>query len=116
MHELSIAQAVVAITEGHADGRAVTKVELEVGRLRQVAPSALEFSWELVTAGTVAEGSELQITDIPVRITCRDCGGESQIDEFPLGCRSCGSLAVDVVAGDELRVVALEQRAVPYGA
>jgi hydrogenase nickel incorporation protein HypA/HybF len=108
MHELSIAQAVVAITERHADGRAVTKVELEVGRLRQVVPSALEFSWELVADGTVAQGSELQIVDVPVRITCRDCGSECEIDEFPLGCRSCGSVAVDVVAGDELRVVALE--------
>ena len=108
MHELSIAQAVVEIAERQARGRRVAAVELRVGRLRQVVPSALEFSWELVTEGTVAEGSELRIVDVPVRIACRACGAESRMDDFPLVCAGCGSLDVDVVAGEELQVEALE--------
>ena len=108
MHELSIAQAVVAITERQARGRRVTCVELRVGRLRQVVPSALEFSWELVTDGTVAEGSELRIVDVPVRLSCRSCEAESEADGFPLACRACRSLDVEVVAGEELLVEALE--------
>ena len=51
MHELSIAEAVVAIVDRHAGGRTVRKVELKVGHLRQVVPDALTFAFELLTAG-----------------------------------------------------------------
>ncbi len=56
MHELSIAEAVVGIVERHAAGRAVTRVELSVGHLRQVVPAALEFAFMLLTDGTALAG------------------------------------------------------------
>jgi hydrogenase nickel incorporation protein HypA/HybF len=59
MHELSIAEAVVAIAERHATGGRVAVVELAIGRLRQVVPSALSFAFELVAVGTPAEGRSL---------------------------------------------------------
>ena len=48
MHELAIAESIVQIASRHAKGRRVTKVQLKVGHLRQVVPSALAFSFELV--------------------------------------------------------------------
>jgi hydrogenase nickel incorporation protein HypA/HybF len=45
---------------------------------------------------------------VPARIACRDCGGRGQVNEFPFACAACGSLAVDVLSGDELLVDALE--------
>ncbi|MBA2441443.1 MAG: hydrogenase maturation nickel metallochaperone HypA, partial [Rubrobacter sp.] len=41
MHELSIAESVVRIARNQADGRRVVKVQMKVGHLRQVVPSAL---------------------------------------------------------------------------
>ena len=108
MHELSIAGAIVAIAEEHARGRRVAKVELKIGHLRQVVPSALTFAFELVTQGTCVEGAELEIEDVPARVACRSCKADSQVVEFPFACPSCGSVEVDVKAGDELFVDALE--------
>ena len=108
MHELSIAEAVVAIAEANARGRRVALVELKVGHLRQVVPSALRFAFELVSEGSVAEGAELAIEHVPVRIRCRGCAAESGAQEFPLGCPSCGGSDVEVVAGEELHVESLE--------
>jgi hydrogenase nickel incorporation protein HypA/HybF len=108
VHELSIAQAIVAIAETHADGRRVTSVEVRIGRLRAVVPAALSFSWELATEATAIEGAELEIVDVPLRVACRDCAAESQVDDFPLACPGCGSIAVGVVAGEELQVTSLE--------
>jgi len=108
MHELALAQAVVAIAEEHAGGRRVVRVELEVGRLRQVVPDALAFSFELVARGTSAEGAELAIEEIPVRVECRACKAASEVDGFPFACAGCGSLDVDVIEGEQLHVVALE--------
>jgi hydrogenase nickel incorporation protein HypA/HybF len=108
MHELSIAEAVVGIASRHAEGRRVSKVELRVGHLRQVVPSALEFAFQLLTNGTPLEGAELVIEDVPVRGQCSACGEETLMWAFPLQCARCGGLDVELEAGEELLVDALE--------
>lgn len=108
MHELSLADAVVAIARDHARGRRVRAVEVKVGRLRQVVPDALEFAFELVAAGTEVEGAELRVEHVPVRVRCARCAAENEAPEFPLACAACGGLDVEVVAGDELLVESLE--------
>lgn len=108
MHELSIAQAVLDVALASAGGRRVTRVELRVGRLRQVVPSALEFSFGLVAQGTVAEGAALAIEPVGVVARCRACGADSPQARFPLHCASCGGLDVEVVQGEELSVEWLE--------
>jgi|SRR5690349_5947487 len=108
MHELSIAQAVVAVASRHAAGRRVSRVELKVGHLRQVVPSALQFSFELVTSGTPLEGAELVIEDVAARGRCRECGAETELREFPFQCARCSGLDLEIEAGEELLVDALE--------
>ena len=108
MHELSIAESVVRVASRHADGRRVTKVYLKVGHLRQVVPSALAFSFELVAQGTPAEGAELEMQEVPARGLCRDCGEESRLYAFPLQCGSCRSHELEMIEGEELLVESLE--------
>ena len=74
MHELAIADSVVRIACAHAAGRKVAKVELKVGYLRQVVPSALEFSFALVAEGTELEGAELSMEVVPAGGRCLACG------------------------------------------
>ncbi len=108
MHELSIAEAVVDIALRHADGRPVEVVELKVGHLRQVVPSALEFAFELVAEGTAVEGAVLEIEAVRAAGVCRECGLESEQEGFPLRCARCGGLDVEVTRGEELLVDSLE--------
>jgi hydrogenase nickel incorporation protein HypA/HybF len=108
MHELSIAQAIVDLVTRHAAGRRVVSVEVNVGHLRQVVPDSLQFAFGLVTQGTALDGVELVITHVPAAGRCRDCGAESVMEDFPLCCARCGGLNVDVLAGEELLVDALE--------
>jgi hydrogenase nickel incorporation protein HypA/HybF len=108
MHELSIADSVVRIACAHARGRRVRTVELKVGHLRQVVPSALEFAFGLVAEGTELQGAELVMEVVPAAGRCRACGGESALPAFPLQCSHCGSFDVDVLRGEELLVDALE--------
>jgi hydrogenase nickel incorporation protein HypA/HybF len=108
MHELSIAESIVRIADAHAAGRRVSKVEVKVGHLRQVVPSALEFAFELVAQGTPVEGSQLEIGVVPAGGICRACGAESALEAFPFRCSSCGGLDVEVIRGEELLVEALE--------
>jgi hydrogenase nickel incorporation protein HypA/HybF len=108
MHELSIAEAIVAIADRHAAGRRVSRVEVSVGHLRQVVPAALSFAFELVAQGTAIEGAELVLTEVPATGRCWTCGAESRIDGFPLACRSCGGHDLEVIAGEELLVESLD--------
>lgn len=108
MHELSIAQAVVEIAARHAKGRRICRVDMKVGHLRQVVPSALEFAFELAASGTPVEGAELVIEDVPATGDCRACGRRSVMPELPLRCPLCGGIDVELVAGEELHVESLE--------
>jgi len=108
MHELAIAQAIVDIAVGHARGRPVARVEVRVGHLRQVVPDALAFSFELVAQGTVAQAAELVLEEVPPAGRCRTCGAQGPLDALPLCCAACGGWDVDVTAGEELLVDAIE--------
>jgi hydrogenase nickel incorporation protein HypA/HybF len=108
MHELAIADSIVRIACAHARGRRVAAVELKVGHLRQVVPSALEFSFALVAEGTELEGAELVMEAVPAGGRCRACGFDGPLPEFPLRCQACGGYDVEVLRGEELEVEALE--------
>jgi hydrogenase nickel incorporation protein HypA/HybF len=61
MHELALTHEIVAIVCKAADHSRVHKVTLEIGRLSCVMPEAIEFCFEAVAQGTVAEGARLEI-------------------------------------------------------
>jgi hydrogenase nickel incorporation protein HypA/HybF len=61
LQELSIAQSLADVAAGHAAGRTVRKVEVSVGRLREVDPELLRLAFQLVTGGTAMDGAHLQI-------------------------------------------------------
>ncbi|QIN83384.1 hydrogenase maturation nickel metallochaperone HypA [Rubrobacter tropicus] len=108
MHELAIAGHVVDIAARHAEGRKVTKVYLKVGHLRQVVPSALTFSFDLVAQGTTIEGATLILEEVPATGRCRECGAESALKTFPFQCEACGASSLEITQGEELYVESLE--------
>jgi hydrogenase nickel incorporation protein HypA/HybF len=108
MHELSVAESIVRIACAHAAGRPVAKVEVKVGHLRQVVPTALEFAFQLVAEGTEVEGAELTLEEVPAVGRCRACGQESELPGFPLQCAACEGLDLELLRGEELLVDSLE--------
>jgi hydrogenase nickel incorporation protein HypA/HybF len=108
MHELAIAESVLAIVERHAAGRRVVEVQVRVGHLRQVVPSALEFAFELAGRGTVAEGATLVLEQVAAAGRCRACGERTTFAAFPFVCEACGGWDIELTQGQELQVEALE--------
>ena len=109
MHELSICGSIAGIATRRAEGRPVDTIHLRIGQLRQIVPDTLVYCWSMVTTATALDGSRLEVEYVPVRIECRGCGEVTDIGDFPiLLCARCDSADVEVIAGEEFLVTALE--------
>jgi len=112
MHELSIAMSIIdtAAAEAARRGAAqVSAVHLKLGPLSGVVKDALLFSYELACDGTVLQGSELIIEEMPVVVFCPSCEAEQVIESIQsFCCPVCGTLTSEVIRGRELEVFAME--------
>lgn len=111
MHEMSLCEGVVALVEDEAAKQGFTRVRtvvLEIGVLGHVAPEAMEFCFEAVSRGTIADGARLAIERVPGAGWCLDCEKTVPLTERFGACPACGRHKVQMTAGDELRVRELE--------
>ena len=108
MHEMSITQSVIDICEGHAAGRRVIEVVLEIGELSGVVPDSIEFCFEACSKGTVLEGARLKLELVPAIGSCPACSRELPISSLFDACSDCGAFGLGIVSGEELRVKELE--------
>lgn len=104
MHEMALAGSILDCALRHAEERRLVHVQVKVGHLRQVVPSSLEFSWQLITNETVAEGAVLGIERIGIVAECRDCHETSLQDGFPMRCATCKGLDLEVRSGNEFLI------------
>jgi len=111
MHEMSIVEGLIAIISETAEKHRMTRIEkvnLRIGAMRQVVPDALQFAFEVLGEGTIAEGAKIHITEIPLRARCGSCGDEFTVEQYSFICPACGSSDVAVVEGKELYIESIE--------
>lgn len=111
MHELAVCQAVIGQVEAVArthGARAVAGIELRIGPLSGVEAPLLEQAFTIARAGTLAEGAELSIRTLPVRVHCEACGAETEATVSRLLCGRCGEWRTRVVSGDEMLLARVE--------
>jgi hydrogenase nickel incorporation protein HypA/HybF len=107
VHEVGLCEGVLGVVLEAARGRPVRRVRIRVGKLLRVWPDSFDQAWRLVGETTPAETAVVELKEVPARVRCRGCRGESEPGDLPL-CPHCGSSSVDVLAGDELVVEEIE--------
>jgi hydrogenase nickel incorporation protein HypA/HybF len=118
MHELSITEELLALALKHARAAGaarITSAHLALGEMSSMTPESVSFYWDLISAGTPAEGATLTFRRVPAEFRCADCGHEGRVAEVEAACPACGSANVRLKAGDELVLEALDLD-VPDGA
>lgn len=111
MHEMSLAEGILQLVEDTArreHATAVKAVILEIGQLSSVEPDALRFCFDAVARGSVAEGAELQIIDIPGAGWCLSCDAAIPLTERFGACPQCGSHQTQATGGTDMRVKAID--------
>lgn len=110
MHELSVTESILEIALRHgreAGASAVTDVFLVIGELSTIVDESVQFYWDIITEGTPAAGSRLHFQRIPGRLRCRACG-HTYSPRQDLPCPACGSIDIDILAGEEFYLEAIE--------
>ncbi len=82
MHELSIAHSLVEVASEaaqQAGAERVLAVHIRLGVLVGVVRSSLEFCYGLTAEGTILEGSQLAVRELPVIIYCAEWECEMEL-------------------------------------
>ena len=110
MHELSIAQSIVELAEQEVlNNRAVSieELELEIGDLAGIDWLALEFALESAIKGSLLENARIIRRRIAGEGRCGDCENRFPMENLFSACTFCGSYAVKIIKGKELRIRSL---------
>ncbi|MCX6012489.1 MAG: hydrogenase maturation nickel metallochaperone HypA [Chloroflexi bacterium] len=111
MHELSITQEMVKIVVEQAEKSnltKITKINLVVGDLTGYAGDSIQFYFDFMSKGTVAEGAELVSKKIKGTFTCLKCDKLFKLSEFSYVCPYCQGDKVKLSGGNELFVESIE--------
>lgn len=111
MHELSIMDSALdlALDQAHKAGAIrVQSIHLRIGTLSGVAPEALQFAFEALTRGTLADGAALDIEPVAARFWCHACAREFQADDLLAECPECHQPSGDLRAGREMELASME--------
>ena len=111
MHELAVTESILDIALRHAPNKETTRITgvyLVIGQLASIVDDSVQFYWDILSKGTVAEGSQLHFKRIPAELVCLDCNRRYQASEGELACPECGSARIHVVAGDEFYLEAID--------
>jgi hydrogenase nickel incorporation protein HypA/HybF len=108
MHEMALAEGILAVVLDAAGSERVRRVQIDAGRLQAIVPESLKFSFQLLAEDSSAADAILELKEIPLRMRCRNCGEESEYDFPPSFCSRCKASQFHLVSGDELNVNSVE--------
>jgi len=111
MHELGIAQHLLDLTLRHAQEAGavrVVRLNLVIGEFSSVVDDSLQFYWEMIAKGTIAEQAELRFERVPGRLRCTTCGHEFYFADYAGQCPACGGEQARVADGDQFKLESIE--------
>ena len=111
MHEMSLCENILQTLQQQADAQQYCKVKtvwLEIGALAGVEVDALQFSFDSVMQGSIADQARLEITHIAGQAFCSACAKPVPIQQRYDACPECGHFPLRIVSGDQMRIKKLE--------
>lgn len=111
MHELSIAQEIISIAEQYISAEKnekIKSIKVNIGKLQNVLSDSLEFCFNAAVQNTKMENTILIINNLPIKISCNNCGVISEQNEMTFICPNCKSNSIKIIGGDELNIKEIE--------
>jgi len=80
----------------------IVSVKLRVGLLSGAVPELLVTAFDMYKKGTLAEEAVLETVAVPLKVRCRSCEAEFEVDDFIFRCPSCGATDLEILQGTEI--------------
>ncbi|HIP18838.1 MAG TPA: hydrogenase maturation nickel metallochaperone HypA [Sulfurovum sp.] len=111
MHEYSVVQALLNQCEEIAEQNAadkIIKVICKIGVMSGIEIHLLQVAFDTFKEGTMCDGAEFIINEQKLKLQCRECQAEFEVDEVRYYCIECESLNVKVLDGEDMYLMSLE--------
>ena len=110
MHEASLVRTLLRkVTDLLAEhqGDSVETIIVELGPLSGVEPLLVQSAFDQLVSQSPLAGAQLMINEIPLEAKCRECQALFEVESFRFLCPTCGATNVQVVRGDEFRLLSI---------
>jgi hydrogenase nickel incorporation protein HypA/HybF len=111
MHELAVTQSIIEIVTRHAEqasAQHIRRIHLVIGELASIVDDSVQFYFDFLSKGTLAEGAELVFRRPGILLVCESCGHRWQPQEADWTCPACGVAQAQLVEGREFYVDSIE--------
>lgn len=111
MHELSVTEGLINIITDQVKDTNVARVcavNLVIGDLASIVDDSVQFYFDILSKGTVAEDARLAITRVTPEFRCRECGFGFRREGHSYRCTACGGNDVEVTRGQEFYIESIE--------
>ena len=110
MHELGVTENILHIALRHAEeaqAARITDIYLVIGDLSSIVDESVQFYWDFVSEGTIAEKAQLHFRRVATEMLCLECQ-TTYAPNSDLACPACGSAQIRVTAGEEFYLEAID--------
>ena len=111
MHELSVTESILEISLRHANkanAKRITNLYLVIGQLASIVDDSVQFYWDIVSEGTLADGALLHFRRVPATLSCLECNHQYNPGNDGFSCPKCKSERVKVISGEEFFMEAID--------
>ena len=111
MHELSVTQSILNIAlehAGKANAKRIEDIHIVMGELSTNVDDSVQFYWNLIAKGTLAEDAKLHFRRVVAQMQCLNCNHVYHPEDGELLCPSCGNAGARIIAGEEFYVESID--------
>lgn len=111
MHEMGVVSGIVTAsveTAAREDAVRINEIVIRVGVLTEIMQEALDFAFEALTPGTLAEGATLTVNWVEPRSKCHQCGEIFTHGRFDVVCPQCDNPFCELIEGRELLIESVD--------
>lgn len=111
MHELAITQNILDIVLSEAKAAQadkITKINLVIGELSGVVAECVQFYFDFLKKGDLAEEAIIDVRLVPAELRCRDCKTSFNLQNSIWVCPECQSNSLEVLGGTGCYVESIE--------
>jgi len=111
MHELSVTESLLKIALQHAEkanAKRVTDLHIVIGDLASMVDDSIQFYWEIIAKGTIAEQAILHFDRVPAQLQCMTCSEKYHPSDRELACPKCNGINTRIIAGEEFALESID--------